>query len=188
MLPLVPGQMVEMLLQARADVGQRRNDPEVADDAWWLGWPEGRYDPWMPQNHGEHIGDLRSQNTNETRDWIRGGSADQLIKEVMICDTALVYGFEPLFSPHASMGKDGKRLETRTASRYGQGHTPLHDGVRRGDPGPLCFYVVYLIQTYSNHPINMDSWFWMTRNMGVFRYVFCVQRFWVLLRSQGPEK
>ena len=47
-------------------------------DAWWLGWPEGRYDPWMPQNHGEHIGDLRSQNTNETRDWIRGGSADQL--------------------------------------------------------------------------------------------------------------
>ena len=36
----------------------------------------------------------------------------------MICDTALVYGFEPLFSPHASMGKDGKRLETRTASRY----------------------------------------------------------------------
>jgi len=33
MIPLVPGQMVEMLLQARADVGQRRNDPEVADDA-----------------------------------------------------------------------------------------------------------------------------------------------------------
>jgi hypothetical protein len=63
-----------------------------------------------------------------------------IIKEVMICDTALVYGFE-LFSPHAS----------------GQGHTPLHDGVRRGDPGPLRFYVVYLIQTYSNHPINMDS-------------------------------
>ena len=52
------GQMVEMLLQARADVGQRRNDPEVAGPRW----PEGRYDPWMPQNQwGTYRGSKESK-------------------------------------------------------------------------------------------------------------------------------
>ena len=49
--------MVEMLLQARADVAQRRNDPEVVEGLWvlarlgWLGC-------WVHGDHSKTMGNI----------------------------------------------------------------------------------------------------------------------------------